>query len=138
MYNIYYNPKVFTPKKSLKWIMAVDPTNSVTKLQLRTRTPYANRKEALANNFSGSVFFYENGRLYLAELVPKWVYKPCNIMQHEGSTNCWEICYACKLDDFKPYIECLGGNCDNLESVAKYNAELGVYSVEVYYNGRIR
>lgn len=137
MSQIYYNPDIFTPKKHLEWIKAADLTDRFTEFRLRTRKPYATREDALKESLWGNVYFYENGVVYSATLVPEWAYKPCVELQCECGIN-WNTYYATNRNTLKTYLSDHGADCEWFDSVVRHDPKLGTYSVQVHYDGRIR
>lgn len=133
----YYNPKVFTPKKTLEHIHLVDPTDRWTIAHLKIRKPYATCEAALAENTQAQIYVYENGKLYEAERMPEWYYKPCANIEIGGGIN-WNTYYSPDLNTLKNYLSNIGADVTELESIALYDAKYGLYEVQMHYSGRLR
>ena len=133
----YYNPELFTPKKTLERVHLANPTDRWTAAYLKIRKVYPSREAVLAENINANVFFYENGKLYEAELIPEWYYKPCTSVEIDGGIN-WNTYYSPDLDTLKNYLADRGADVTELKSVALYDAKYGLYEVQMHYSGRLR
>ena len=129
---VYYNPAtMFQPSTTINNAQEVSADEMKFAL---LRKPYASKADALLQDYSGIVYFYDNGILYKAQRIGAWQYKPCTDVECNGGIN-WDTYYATTAERLLDYLteryETLSGFAPTLNS-------RGLYEIQVHYDGRCR
>ncbi len=128
---VYYNPETMSnPSTTLNGVKEVAPDNP----WIRYAKPYATREDALSEDSTGGVYFYENGVLYEAYRIGAWKYKPCTDVECNSGIN-WNDYYAVTVERLYEYLSERYGKLLNFKpTLNKY----GLYEIQVHYDGRCR
>lgn len=139
----YYNPKVYTPKTELQSEREVEPR--WVEFYKNSGRIYASREEALNENSSCMVVFWDGDTLMEASRVPAWEYAPIDdghVWTNSGIN--WYTDYATDEESLiDAYFATHSRNPQNYDykavrSAITYDAKLGVYSLHIHYcDGRI-
>ena len=132
---VYYNADTMQhPGTTLTGVFPVDLYDRFIMNYLKIHTPYATREDALSETSSCGVFFYENGILYKAMRTGAWQYKPCEDVECNFGIN-WHTYYAKTADRLREYLT---ERYDTLYNFTPTLNSLGLYEIQVHYDGRCR
>ena len=132
---IFYNPETTqNPGTILKHIHPVNMSDKFAELKLLIRKPYATREDAVSENSSCFVYFYENGILYEALRIGEWQWKPCTEVECDHGIN-WNTYYAPTIAKLCKHLVKIYGTLHDFEPTL--NA-YGLYEIQVHYDGRCR
>ena len=135
MNNIYYNPETMShPGTTLTNVHEADFQDQMTIFRSRMHKPYASRTEALAEDYSCTVFFYESNTIYEAYRTGAWQYKPCTDVEYNSGIN-WDTYYAVTAERLREY---LAEHYETLLNFAPTLNRFGLYEIQVHYDGRCR
>lgn len=128
---VYYNPTTMSnPGTTLNNIKEVAPDNP----WIRYRKPYATREDALLEDYTGAVYFYENSVIYEAYRIGAWQYKECTDVACNGGIN-WNTYYAVTVERLREYLTSMYGTLLNFAPTLN---TYGLYEIQVHYDGRCR
>lgn len=128
---VYYNPTTMSnPKTTLNNIQVAD----INDAWIKFHKPYATKEDALLENSSCLVYFYENGTLYKAIRTGAWQYKPCTDVAYNYGIN-WDTYYAVSAERLHEYLT---ERYSTLTNFAPTLNKHGLYEIQVHYDGRCR
>lgn len=132
---MFYNPATMEhPGVTLSHIYEADANDRITALKLRMHEPYASREDAISEDTSRNIHFYENGVLYEATRTGSWAWKPCTEPVCEPGIN-WDTYYAPTVEQLREYLK------KRYTTISDFSPRLnaqGLYVVQVHYDGRCR
>lgn len=135
---MFYNPNLEAPKARFYNIREVEPhwAEFYAKQTKIPFAPYNTYEEALNSNWSGTLRFYQDGKMYEGGHVPTTAYKPLYGVQREPGIN-WDTWCACDPEELMAGIKTrytqLWGDTN-----PRYNEEFAIWSIQVHYDGRCR
>jgi hypothetical protein len=134
---MYYNPKLEPPKAHFYSINKVAPNwvEAISKIESGPFKPYDSYKEALNSNWTGKLRWWQDGVMYEGSHLPAKAYKPLVGVQCEFGIN-WDTYYACDANELMTAVKTKYPQVFGAEPT--YNEKLGIYSIQVHYDGRCR
>lgn len=132
---IYYNPETMTNQGTiLTNVHPADMSDTFTKAYLRFHKPYESREDAVSEDSSCDLYFYEDGVLYEATKIAAWQWQPCTDVECNSGIN-WHTYYAQTVEKLREYLVGVYGSiCDFTPRLNQY----GLYEIQVHYDGRCR
>ena len=130
-----YNPATMSnPGTILSHISEADTNSRIVQMRLKLHPAYANREDAVKEDTSRMVMFYENGVLYEALRTASWEWKPCTKPMCEPGIN-WDTFYAPTISGLYNYVK------SRYTTISDFKPRLhdqGLYQIQVHYDGQCR
>lgn len=138
MSEIYYNPNIFTPEAYISEVKEIKPTDKLYSLRTKVNNTfvYENRTNCLNSKWEGTLYFWEDGKLYKCFHRPLWCFKAMtdNKVYIIPGINWHERCCIDKQILINDYLSIYGENWSReyAEKYVNYNDKYGVYSLHVH------